>query len=610
MTTIRRQIGSLVFALSASCAAAQSPKPGDAVLALAVNDYAIATESMVRDRLQVLMDHLQVDVHTRARYLVNVAAAPVAAQAAPRLDKAEKMLKRSQATMAVIVAKNDVVLDHATDTVVIAGGHVKIGFATNALVVAGGSIVISHDGPRGSPGGMYVTRDRVEISHASTPIVYALRGASFSHFSRVTAYNTDVQGGYGTVTRLTRPPIFVGEYARRPASDSVAVNSGGGASPGFAYTGSRCERAVSEQSIEQLVRQAESKHGCTSIESVNVVCVSNGGPGNPSVERWTVRLCGNNEVYEARKTGGTPGPGQVGSASASITPLTPGPGMSALGDGSRTYPFCDNPQGDAEVSACIEAELRQGDLRINLRYQELMGKLSDEGKHELRADQRGWIKRRDSSCGSTSNESSRESWFQSLLKDYRKTVCIVRFTRTRVTYFENRLTAQSSPVAAQSLQYPRSAMAPASAENEDQYEIRAQHGHSRGRWYFEVKVAAGEIAKKVETTVQMGFSTPGLTVGRLLNLRKRDSETPTVRLGFALDLDNGKYYAHTNGVWRNGSPGSAGGIDVKLGREYRAVISSSTPLSELVDEGLINLNFGQRSFDYAMPAGYRPVAER
>jgi len=270
---------------------------------------------------------------------------------------------------------------------------------------------------------------------------------------------------------------------------------------------------------------------------------------------------------------------------------------------------CDSPRDDTDVSACIEAELRQSDIKINQRYQQLMGKLSEPDKRELRADQRTWIKQRDSSCGSSSKESSRESWFQSLLKDYRKTVCIVRFTRTRVTYLENRLTAQSSPVLTPSLE-TKSTLPYAAAENEDQYELRAKHGHSRGKWYFEVKLAGGEIAKKAETALQMGFSTQGLTVGRILNLRKRDSGVPTVRLGFALDLDNGKYYAHTNGIWRNGSPGSAEGIDIKLGREYRAVISSSTSLSEIVKEGLLNANFGQSPFDYAMPAGYRPVAER
>jgi tetratricopeptide (TPR) repeat protein len=378
MKAIALRIGLLVFALTASCATVHPPNPGDAVLALAGKDYAAATEAIVRDRLQALMEHLQVDARTRALYLPNVAAAPAKAQAAPRLDKAEKMLKRSQATMAVIVAKNDVVLDHATDSVIIAGGHVKIGFATNTLVVATGSIVISHDGPGGGGGGMYVTRDRVEISHASRPIVYALRGVSFSTFSRVTAYNTDVrEGGYGVVTRLTRPPIFAGEYARRPAPDSMAVYSGNGGSPDFAYTGSRCEQGVSEQSIEKVLRQAESKHACTSIESVNVVCVSNGGQGKPSVERWTVQLCGKSEVYEARTTRGTPVPGQVSGTAASISPLTPGPGMSAVVGISRA-----SPKDSDELRTLFKAALEATAQGERARALELYGRIiSSEPKY-------------------------------------------------------------------------------------------------------------------------------------------------------------------------------------------------------------------------------------
>lgn len=378
MKEIAMRIGSLVLALSASCAAAQSPDPGDAVLALAGKDYATVTEAMVRDRLQALMEHLQVDVPTRARYLVNVAAAPANAQAAPRLEKARRMHKRPEATMAVIVAKNDVVLDHATDTVIIAGGHVKIAFATNTLVVASGGIVISHDGPGGGGGGMYVTRDRVEISHASTPIVYALRGVSFSTFSRVTAYNTDVrEGGYGVVTRLTRPPIFAGEYARRPAPESMTVNSGNGGSPTFAYTGARCERGVSEQSIEKLVRQAESKHTCTSIESVNVVCVSNGGPGKPSIEHWTVQLCGKSEVYEARTTRGTPGPGRISGGAASITPLTPGPGRSAVVGISRASPK-DSDELRTLFKAALEATAQGEPARALALYSRI---ISSEPKY-------------------------------------------------------------------------------------------------------------------------------------------------------------------------------------------------------------------------------------
>lgn len=361
MKAAAQRILPLAFCLWASGAAAQKPYPGDAVLELADKDYAAATEQMVRERLYALMEHLQIDVHTRARLLVNVAAMPKERQAARHLVKSKTMLTRPETTMAVIVAKNDVVLSTATDTVVIAGGNVKISFASNALVVAGGSIVVAHDGVSGGSG-MYVTRDRLQISHGAEPIVYALRGVSVPAEARLTAYNTDVsQTMYGVVTHLTRPPIFAGEYARRPVEDSMSVSSG----PEFAYTGSRCGRAVSEQAIEKVVRQAEVKNGCTSIESVNVVCVAEASLGSPSIERWTVRLCGKSEVYEARLSGAGPAPrpagtgaygalSSAGAASGTIAAIAPGADSPNAGGGYRAAPR-STPALQALFKSAMEA---------------------------------------------------------------------------------------------------------------------------------------------------------------------------------------------------------------------------------------------------------------
>ena len=57
-------------------------------------------------------------------------------------------------------------------------------------------------------------------------------------------------------------------------------------------------------------------------------------------------------------------------------------------------------------------------------------------------------------------------------------------------------------------------------------------------------------------------------------------------------------------------PGSARGLDVKLGRQYRAFVISSVAMNGLIAKQLIQINFGDRPFAYAMPPGYRPFAER
>ncbi len=193
---------------------------------------------------------------------------------------------------------------------------------------------------------------------------------------------------------------------------------------------------------------------------------------------------------------------------------------------------------------------------------------------------------------------------QAILRDYKKTVCVVRFTRARVEQLDRALATLSTPAA------PAEPAAPLALEDNDRYEMYAQAGHNKGKWYFEVQLHPGEIAQAAETALWIGFYSSQSTVGRLINIRRRDAGQAVVRLGFALDLDHGKFYNHANGTWQNGLPGSAEGLDVKLGRNYGAQITSSVAMSELLDKKFIQINFGDKAFHYAMPSGYRPFVER
>lgn len=304
---MKRFIAGVAGVLLAAGVAAQVRHPGDRVLDLAGRDYRIASEPLVKERLQELMDHLQLDTRAKARFLANVDPLPprLADQAqAPRVEsrlrKSEQRLVLSQLTLGVVVARHDVVLHQAVDSVIIAGGNVKVSFATNSVIVARGNIEIAHEGREQDRSGLYVTRGRVEMSNAMTPLVYAMRGVKFSHFARVTAYNTDVnQGGYGTVTRITRPPAFSGELARRDETPSTLVSSG----PQFAYVGKRCEPAADADAVGRyILRHAGQKHACASVESVEARCVVENARdpahGRSSTERWVVTLCGKSEEYE------------------------------------------------------------------------------------------------------------------------------------------------------------------------------------------------------------------------------------------------------------------------------------------------------------------------
>lgn len=262
---------------------------------------------------------------------------------------------------------------------------------------------------------------------------------------------------------------------------------------------------------------------------------------------------------------------------------------------------CDNPQTSADVSACLEQELRDSDQTINATYQELRGKLDDATKLKLRDDQRAWLKQRDRACALDSKESDRERWMRTILADPKKTVCVVRFTRARVAQLEDMLA---------------SASVDEEGEGEDdladnaRYEIISPNTHSTGKWYFEVRMDRGAIAKQAETALWIGVaSESGGGLGNLINIRKTSARASPLVYGVAVDLAQGKVYSRQNGTWAD-APGSSGGLDIKLGRPYSAEVTSSAEMGAMLDGELIVANFGDAPFAYSLPDGYRPFSQK
>lgn len=260
---------------------------------------------------------------------------------------------------------------------------------------------------------------------------------------------------------------------------------------------------------------------------------------------------------------------------------------------------CSRPETSSDVAACLEQELRDSDRTINEKYQELRTKLDERDRTRLRDEQRAWLKKRDAACHLDSKESDRERWMQVILADYKKTVCVVRFTRARVEQLSDMLANVSVP----SDDTAQDALA-----DNARYEVEAPNTHSKGKWYFEVLIDQGAIAKQAETALWIGAGADGGGMGNLINIRRNDAGKPMLRYGLAVDLDNGKLYNRLNGDWK-AQPGSAQGLDIKLGRAYRAAVTSSVEMSDLLDHDLIQINFGDRPFAYSLPDGYRPFSD-
>lgn len=266
------------------------------------------------------------------------------------------------------------------------------------------------------------------------------------------------------------------------------------------------------------------------------------------------------------------------------------------------YADCDSSDNDAALAACLAAQLWETDQKINLIYQDLMGKFQKEDQIKLRNEQRSWLKMRDTVCGLDNRKSNREKWIHNIARDYQKTICVVRFTQKRIhqleTYQANINKKNKPNIAAEAI-----------SKDGGVYEVSAGATRSQGKWYFEVKLNPGEIAKEMEIAFYMGFEGRPTNMGKLVYIRKTDQGRSVYNFGFALDLDNGKFYRSQNGNWF-ALPGSAGGSDIKLGRDYRAKVTSSSSMHELLKRKLVDVNFGQRPFEYALPNGYRPFIEK
>lgn len=271
--------------------------------------------------------------------------------------------------------------------------------------------------------------------------------------------------------------------------------------------------------------------------------------------------------------------------------------------GSLSWAGCDDPQKSDEVAYCLGLELREADSQINLNYMSLMEKLDAPGKTALRAQQRAWIKERDATCQLNTKESNREKWYQALLADYAKTVCVTRLTHRRALELENKL-AQKDDKRSDEL---KPVTPPPVVPGADMaYDRQPPTKHSNGKWYFEITVDHAAVVNIEPCVINMGVWSPTMQSGVLNNVRKRDAAKGVKRYGIAVDLDNGKFYHSENGEWTN-RPGSNQGMDIQARQVHTAAIQTSAEsIAPYVNARAIVANFGEKPMAYPMPEGYSP----
>lgn len=287
---------------------------------------------------------------------------------------------------------------------------------------------------------------------------------------------------------------------------------------------------------------------------------------------------------------------------------------------AMAVPALADPASDASETAGLAQDLRDSDKRINAVYKTLMEGLDEAGKKSLRDEQRAWLKARDKECSLDSKESDREKWLQGILTDPSKTVCVVRYTYQRVSQLDTQLKSQAKAPAADLPSAPQAPVLPAAAAGQqaapapaglayvdDGYALQSTAQRSTGKWYLEVWIDPAGIAALGDVVLSPVFHSPEINTGRMINIRRKQTNAEPVTLGLAIDLDNGFVYMRVNGAWQN-QPGQVSPLQVKLGRPYSFMLNGSSEVRELVRRGLIKVDLGDTPLRYAVPDGYRPYS--
>jgi len=282
---------------------------------------------------------------------------------------------------------------------------------------------------------------------------------------------------------------------------------------------------------------------------------------------------------------------------------------------------CGQDSSDEAVKSCLAQDLRDSDRRINAVYKSLQEISDGAGKVVLRDEQRAWLKSRDKACQLSNKESDREKWLQSILTSQEQTVCVVRFTFSRVAQLDQTLKQRApgktvdAPAAPRAPEFagPTGGATPAIklpaslAFGDDGYKARTVGSHERGKWYYEVWIDRGRIAEAGDLLLVPGYATASHGAVRMVNVRRSQANMPPMVIGLALDLDGGYVYIHQDGAWKI-APGTAGAVVVPLTGPYVGMLQGSSSLSELIARGLLKVNVGEAPFMFA-PAGYRAWGE-
>jgi len=95
---------------------------------------------------------------------------------------------------------------------------------------------------------------------------------------------------------------------------------------------------------------------------------------------------------------------------------------------------CAEAQTQADMNICWGNQYKAADATLNQVYRQLMGKLDDEEKNQLKAVESAWLKYRDANC-----EFVGDQYKGGTMRPMIEAICLADVTKNRTTELRNQI---------------------------------------------------------------------------------------------------------------------------------------------------------------------------
>jgi len=106
----------------------------------------------------------------------------------------------------------------------------------------------------------------------------------------------------------------------------------------------------------------------------------------------------------------------------------------AFGQKQKQSEPCAEAQTQTDMNICWGNQYKAADATLNQVYRQLMGKLDDEEKNQLKAVESAWLKYRDANC-----EFVGDQYKGGTMRPMIEAICLADVTKNRTTELRNQI---------------------------------------------------------------------------------------------------------------------------------------------------------------------------